>query len=80
MGHSIANIEGKKDEKAGVAKVDFAHIGLLVASILVAPSRRNCEIPGSSWVPCIWGQPLHGKPKKVRPTAEISSPNTRKQL
>jgi hypothetical protein len=41
-------------------------IGLLAASILVAQSRRNCEIPGSSWVPCIWGEPLHGKPKTVR--------------
>jgi len=41
-------------------------IGLLVASILVAQSRRNCEIPGSSWVPCIWGQMLHSKPKTVR--------------
>jgi hypothetical protein len=31
---------------------------LLILSILVAQSRRNCEIPGSSWVPCIWGKPL----------------------
>ena len=31
---------------------------LLIISILVAQSRRNCEIPGSSWVPCIWGEPL----------------------
>jgi len=34
---------------------------LLILAILVAQSRRNCEIPGSSWVPCIWGEPL--KPK-----------------
>jgi hypothetical protein len=27
-------------------------------AILFAQSRRDCEIPGSSWVPCIWGQPL----------------------
>ena len=33
---------------------------LLIISILVAQSRRNCEIPGSSWVPCIWGEPLKG--------------------
>jgi hypothetical protein len=32
---------------------------LLILSILVAQSRRNCEIPGSSWVPCIWGKPLN---------------------
>ena len=31
---------------------------LLAAAILVAQSRRNCEIPGSSYVPCIWGEPL----------------------
>ena len=31
---------------------------LLAAVILVAQSRRNCEIPGSSYVPCIWGKPL----------------------
>jgi hypothetical protein len=34
---------------------------LLVLSILVAQSRRNCEIPGSSWVPCICGEPLGNK-------------------
>jgi hypothetical protein len=33
---------------------------LLIVSILVAQSRRNCEIPGSSLVPCIWGEPLKG--------------------
>ena len=32
--------------------------GLLILAILGAQSRRNCEIPGSSWVPCIWGEPL----------------------
>ena len=32
--------------------------GLLILAILVAQSRRDCEIPGSSWVPCIWGAPL----------------------
>ena len=31
---------------------------LLALSILVAQSRRNCEVPGSSIVPCIWGKPL----------------------
>ena len=31
---------------------------LIVLSSLVAQSHRNCEIPGSSWVPCIWGEPL----------------------
>jgi hypothetical protein len=32
--------------------------GLLIVAVLLAQSRRNCEIPGSSWVPCIWGKPL----------------------
>jgi hypothetical protein len=31
---------------------------LLILAVLFAQSRRNCEIPGSSWVPCIWGEPL----------------------
>ncbi len=31
---------------------------LLVLAILVAQSRRNCEMPGSSLVPCIWGKAL----------------------
>jgi hypothetical protein len=33
-------------------------IVLLVLAVAFAQSRRNCEIPGSSWVPCIWGKPL----------------------
>jgi hypothetical protein len=37
---------------------------LLILSVLVAQSRRDCEIPGSSWVPCIWGEPLDKKPTK----------------
>jgi hypothetical protein len=45
----------------------FLILGLLVAAILVAQSRRNCEIPGSSFVPCIWGEPL--KPRDG-PTAQ----------
>jgi len=36
----------------------FVIVGLLIAATLVAQSRRNCEIPGSSYVPCIWGKPL----------------------
>jgi hypothetical protein len=36
----------------------FVIVGLLLAAILVAQCRRNCEIPGSSYVPCIWGKPL----------------------
>jgi len=31
---------------------------LLILAVLFAQSRRNCELPGSSWVPCIWGEPL----------------------
>jgi len=40
-------------------------VALIVLSILVAQSRRNCEIPGSSWVPCIWGEPLGDKANKA---------------
>jgi hypothetical protein len=29
---------------------------LILFSLLVAQSRRNCEVPGSSWVPCIGGK------------------------
>jgi hypothetical protein len=35
-----------------------AIIGLLALAILFAQSRRNCEIPGSTWIPCIWGKAL----------------------
>ena len=31
---------------------------LLVLATLIAKSRRNCEVPGSTWVPCIFGNPL----------------------
>jgi hypothetical protein len=31
---------------------------LVVLAALIAQSRRNCELPGTSWVPCIWGEPL----------------------
>jgi hypothetical protein len=34
---------------------------LIILAILVAQSRRNCEIPGSTWVPCIWGEPLKNR-------------------
>jgi hypothetical protein len=42
---------------------DYRHsvlliLTLMMLAILFAQSRRDCEIPGSSWVPCIWGQPL----------------------
>ena len=38
-------------------------VGLLVLAIVFAQSRRNCEIPGSTWIPCIWGTPLK-QPRK----------------
>jgi len=31
---------------------------LLVLATLVAQGRRNCEVPGSTWFPCIFGSPL----------------------
>jgi hypothetical protein len=33
-------------------------IALLILAILFAQSRRNCEVPGTTWIPCIWGKPL----------------------
>jgi hypothetical protein len=32
---------------------------LIILSVLIAQSRRNCEVPGSTWIPCIWGSPLN---------------------
>ena len=31
---------------------------LIVLATLVAQGRRNCEVPGSTWVPCVFGNPL----------------------
>jgi hypothetical protein len=39
-----------------------------VLAILFAQSRRNCEIPGSTWIPCIWGKAL--KQPAVEPSPE----------
>jgi hypothetical protein len=36
---------------------------LLALAVVVAQSRRNCEVPGSSWVPCVFGEPLKEKQK-----------------
>ena len=33
-------------------------VGFLMLAILFAQSRRNCEIPGSTWIRCAWGKPL----------------------
>ena len=33
-------------------------IGLLLIAILFAQSRRNCEVPGSTWISCIYGKVL----------------------
>ena len=30
---------------------------LIVLATLVAQGRRNCEVPGYTWVPCIFGNP-----------------------
>ena len=35
-------------------------VGLLLVAILIAQSRRNCEVPDSTWIPCVFG----GKPLK----------------
>lgn len=48
--------------------------GLLILAILVAQSRRNCEIPSSSWVPCIWGEPLKSNKGVVIYTLYRNSP------
>jgi hypothetical protein len=44
----------KRGNWAGTALL----IVLLVLAILFAQSPRNCEIPGSTWIPCIWGKQL----------------------
>jgi hypothetical protein len=36
---------------------------LLALAVVIAQSRRNCEVPGSSWVPCVFGEPLKEKQK-----------------
>jgi hypothetical protein len=33
-------------------------LALIIVATLVAQSRRNCEVPGSTWIPCIWGKAL----------------------
>jgi hypothetical protein len=42
-------------------------IGLLVIAILFAQSRRNCEVPGSTWIPCIYGKALKEQPDIRKP-------------
>ena len=42
-------------------------IGLLVIAILFAQSRRNCEVPGSTWIPCIYGEALKEQPDIRKP-------------
>jgi hypothetical protein len=43
---------------------------LLAIAILFAQSQRNCEVPGSSWVPCvslkaIWRRVEHQPPHAI---------------
>lgn len=43
---------------------------LLAIAILFAQSQRNCEVPGSSWVPCvsfraIWRRVEHEPPHNI---------------
>ena len=47
---------------------------LLVIAVLFAQSCRNCEIPGSSWVPCVWGEPLKSNKGVVIYTLYRNSP------
>ena len=54
-----------RDHNCGMNKREWLKSGaiifvLIFLATLVAQSRRNCEVPGSSWlpVPCIWGEPL----------------------
>jgi hypothetical protein len=59
---------------------------LIILSVLVAQSRRNCEIPGSTWVPCIGGKPAKNtfQFQRVSTTGDeqttdpmLSAPNSR---
>ena len=53
----------KKDSEMKVwMRSGLLLIVLLILVILFAQSRRNCEIPGSAWVPCIWGKALKHPP------------------
>jgi hypothetical protein len=36
-----------------IARSTILIVVLLALAILIAQSRRNCEVPGSSWVPCV---------------------------
>lgn len=53
-----ADAKSKSMKRDEWLRSGFLIFVLLVLAILVAQSRRNCEIPGSSWVPCVWGEPL----------------------
>ena len=70
---------GGKSEFQAMNRRDWVNsgliiFGLLILAILVAQSRRNCEIPGSSWVPCIWGEPLKSNKAVVIYTLHRNSP------
>ena len=40
-------------ERDEIAKSMLVILALLAFAVLIAQSRRNCEVPGSSWVPCV---------------------------
>ena len=50
---------GKAQRDARLLKYRLVIFVLIIFSVLVAQSRRNCEVPGSTWIPCIWGSPLN---------------------
>ena len=35
-------------------------LALLAVGVFIAQSRRECEVPGSSYVPCFFGSSTHG--------------------
>ena len=61
----VKNLEGETMNRREWGRSGLIILVLLVLAILVAQSRRNCEVPGSSWVPCIWGEPLKHQPQAV---------------
>src|SRR6476469_8770025 len=54
----VQNYDSEKSWRRDWLNSGLLIFGLLIVAVLLAQSRRNCEIPGSSWVPGIWGKPL----------------------
>jgi hypothetical protein len=45
-------------EKHELVRSTLLIVVLIVIAVVIAQSRRNCEVPGSSWVPCASLKPI----------------------